>query len=95
MRVHGAAIDCNVLFLLHDKAEDVKSGGCSCPRFSKHWAICTGSSPRRVESLRQCVAKGLVGGAILYTDPTHIKAKADKHKKKLVEVAATPKAYLS
>ena len=43
--------------------------------------------------LRQCVAKGLVGGAILYTDPTHIKARADKHKKKLVEVAATSKAY--
>ncbi len=47
------------------------------------------------EILRQCVAKGLVGGAILYTDSTHIKAKANKHKKKLVEVAVTPKAYLS
>ena len=39
------------------------------------------------EILRQCEAKGLVGGAILYTDSTHIKAKANKHKKKLVEVA--------
>ena len=47
------------------------------------------------EILRQCMAKGLVGGAILYTDSTHIKAKANRHKKKLVEVAVTPKAYLS
>ena len=45
------------------------------------------------EILRQCMAKGLVGGGILYTDSTHIKAKANKHKKKLVEVAVTPKAY--
>ena len=37
----------------------------------------------------------MLGGAILYTDSTHIKAKANKHKKKLVEVAVTPKAYLS
>ena len=47
------------------------------------------------EILRQCVEKGLVGGGILYTDSTHIKAKANKHKKKLVEVAVTPKAYLA
>ena len=47
------------------------------------------------EILRQCMAKGLVGGAILYTDSTHIKAKANKHKKKQVEVAVTPKTYLS
>ena len=46
------------------------------------------------EILRQCIAKGLVGGAILYTDSTHIKAKANKHKKKLVTVERTPKAYL-
>ena len=46
------------------------------------------------EILRQCIAKGLVGGAILYTDSTHIKAKANKHKKKLVSVERTPKAYL-
>ena len=46
------------------------------------------------EILRQCIAKGLVGGAILYTDSTHIKAKANKHKKRLVEVAETPKAYM-
>ena len=47
------------------------------------------------EILRQCVAKGLVGGATLYTDSTHIKVRANKHKKKRAEVAVTPKAYLS
>ena len=46
------------------------------------------------EILRQCIEKGLVGGAILYTDSTHIKAKANKHKKKLVDVEQTPKAYM-
>ena len=46
------------------------------------------------EILRQCIAKGLVGGNILYTDSTHIKAKANKHKKKQVMVEETPKAYL-
>ena len=46
------------------------------------------------EILRQCITKGLVGGAILYTDSTHIKAKANKHKKKLIEVNETPKAYM-
>lgn len=46
------------------------------------------------EILRQCIAKGLVGGAILYTDSTHIKAKANKHKKKQITVEQTPKAYL-
>ena len=46
------------------------------------------------EILRQCITKGLVGGAILYTDSTHIKAKANKHKKQLVEVNETLKAYM-
>ncbi|MBQ6346030.1 MAG: IS1182 family transposase [Clostridia bacterium] len=46
------------------------------------------------EILRQCITKGLVGGAILYTDSTHIKAKANKHKKKQVVVEQTPKSYL-
>lgn len=46
------------------------------------------------EILRQCIKKGLVGGNILYTDSTHIKAKANKHKKNLVMVEETPKAYL-
>ena len=47
------------------------------------------------EILRQCEAKGLVGGAILYTDRRTSRRKANKHKKKQVEVAVTPKAYLS
>ena len=46
------------------------------------------------EILRQCIAKGLVGGEILYTDSTHIKAKANKHKKVLVTVKETPKEYM-
>jgi Transposase and inactivated derivatives len=46
------------------------------------------------EILRQCVAKGLVGGEILYTDSTHVKAKANKHRKALVTVEETPKSYI-
>lgn len=46
------------------------------------------------EILRQAQEAGLVGGAIIYTDSTHIKAKANKHKKVLVEVEQTPKSYL-
>lgn len=46
------------------------------------------------EILQQCIAKGLVGGAILYTDSTHIKVKTNKHKKRLVEVAEAPKVYM-
>ena len=46
------------------------------------------------EILRQCVEKGLVGGKILYTDSTHIKAKANKNRKRIVNVEETPKEYL-
>lgn len=46
------------------------------------------------EILRQAIEKGLVGGQILYTDSTHVKAKANKHKKQTVTVERTPKAYL-
>ena len=46
------------------------------------------------EILRQAVVKGLVGGNILYTDSTHVKAKANKHKKVSVTVEETPKAYM-
>ena len=46
------------------------------------------------EILRQCVVKGLVGGEILYTDSTHVKAKANKHRKVLVTVEETPKSYI-
>ena len=46
------------------------------------------------EILRQCIARGLVGGKILYTDSTHIKAKANKHRKTVVTVEKTPKDYM-
>ena len=46
------------------------------------------------EILRQAGTKGLVGGKILYTDSTHIKANANKHKKKAVIVEESPKAYM-
>jgi transposase len=46
------------------------------------------------EILRQCKAKGLVGGEILYTDSTHVKAKANRNRKQLVTVEETPKAYM-
>lgn len=46
------------------------------------------------EILRQASAAGLVSGAILYTDATHIKAKANKRKKDLVVLEQTPKSYL-
>ena len=36
----------------------------------------------------------MVGGEILYTDSTHVKAKANKHKKVTVTVERSPKAYL-
>ena len=44
--------------------------------------------------LKQCIEKKLVGGNILYTDSTHIKAKANKHRKALVTVEETPKEYM-
>ena len=46
------------------------------------------------EILKQCIKKGLVGGKILYTDSTHIKAKANKHRKRIVNVEETPKEYM-
>ena len=46
------------------------------------------------EILRQCIAKGLVGGKILYTDSTHIKAKANKRRKVFVTAEETPKEYM-
>lgn len=38
--------------------------------------------------------KKLVGGEILYTDSTHVKAKANKHKKTTVTIEKSPKAYM-
>jgi transposase len=46
------------------------------------------------EILRQAIRKGLVGGQVMYTDSTHIKAKANKHKKQTVMVEKSPKVYL-
>ena len=46
------------------------------------------------EILRQAREKGLVDGKLLYTDSTHVKAKANKHKKQAVEVPIWPKAYM-
>ncbi len=46
------------------------------------------------EILRQAIEQGLVDGKLLYTDSTHIKAKANKHKKQSVTVEVTPKAYM-
>lgn len=44
--------------------------------------------------LQQCIEKKLVGGNVLYTDSTHIKAKANKHRKALIIVEETPKEYM-
>ena len=38
--------------------------------------------------------KGLVGGKILYSDSTHIKANANKRKFEKIEVQVTPKEYM-
>jgi transposase len=46
------------------------------------------------EILKQCVEKGLVKGKVLNTDSTHVKAKANKHKKKTVEVSISPREYI-
>ena len=47
------------------------------------------------EILRQAIEKGLVSGKVLYTDSTHVKAQANKHKKRTVEVDISPKAYMA
>jgi len=46
------------------------------------------------EILRQAIEKGLVAGKVIYTDSTHVKAKANKHKKQTVTVEMTPKEYM-
>lgn len=45
------------------------------------------------EILRQAIEKGLVSGKVMYTDSTHVKAKANKHKKRTITVEVTPKEY--
>ena len=42
----------------------------------------------------QAMEKGLVGGKILYSDSTHIKANANKRKFEKIEVEVTPKEYI-
>ena len=42
----------------------------------------------------QAMEKDLVGGKILYSDSTHIKANANKRKFEKVEVDVTPKEYI-
>lgn len=44
--------------------------------------------------VKQAIAKGFVGGKVLYSDWTHIKANANKRKFEKVEVEVTPKEYL-
>lgn len=44
--------------------------------------------------LRQAIEKGLVAGKVMYNDSTHVKAKANKHKKQTVTVDITPKEYM-
>ena len=44
--------------------------------------------------VKQAIDKGFVGGKILYSDSTHIKANANKRKFEKVEVEITPKEYL-
>lgn len=46
------------------------------------------------EIVRQAMDAGLVGGKVLYTDSTHLKANANKNKYVNVTVEVTPKAYL-
>jgi len=46
------------------------------------------------EILRQAMGKGLVSGKVMYNDSTHVKAKANKHKKETVRVEITPKEYM-
>jgi len=46
------------------------------------------------EILSQAIRRGLVCEKILYTDSTHTKAKANKHKKETKVVEVTPKEYM-
>lgn len=44
--------------------------------------------------VEQAIEKGLIGGEVLFTDSTHLKANANKHRYKVHEVEQTPMAYL-
>ncbi len=43
--------------------------------------------------VEQAIARGLVGGRILYTDSTHLKASANSHKSRNEQRAVPPAAY--
>jgi transposase len=45
--------------------------------------------------VEQAIAHKLIGGRVLYTDSTHLKASANKRHFELVEVEQTPAAYLA
>lgn len=47
------------------------------------------------EILRQAIQCGLVGGKVVYTDSTHLKASANKHKYELKDLPISPKAYMA
>ena len=44
--------------------------------------------------LKQGIEKGIVSGKVMYTDSTHVKAKANKHKKRTATVDVSPKEYM-
>jgi transposase len=44
--------------------------------------------------VEQAIEKGLIGGEVLFTDSTHLKANANKHRHQAHEVEQTPMAYL-
>uniref|UniRef100_UPI002B4C01FA transposase n=1 Tax=Cellvibrio fontiphilus TaxID=1815559 RepID=UPI002B4C01FA len=46
------------------------------------------------EIVRQAIGQGLVGGDVLYTDSTHMKANANKKKFEIHTVTQTPTEYL-
>lgn len=47
------------------------------------------------EIVRQAIAHKLVGGRVLYTDSTHLKASANKKRFEIQQVERTPAAYLA
>ena len=47
------------------------------------------------EIVRQAIGHGMVGGRVLYTDSTHLKANANKKKFDTLQVEQTPSAYLA
>lgn len=44
--------------------------------------------------VQQAMEKGLIGGEVLFTDSTHLKANANKHRHTVHEVEQSPMAYL-